>query len=438
MFEAIVEKFRQSVVKLSLKMHGCRVIQKAVALNYDGITTFKCCCFFMCSFLADVEGSSGFQVFQKTIRHSKCVHQNSKPCWRASWSMEFLQGTQMHSAWKIDVHRARFFPVSTCWVLSVWYKMLCARLFDAVYLPLLPCLGVVCQGLHQEYAWQSCCPRSQVSSFHTVHNILQSVSKDAKTEVQKCIEQMPPESVSFVVEAVEARLETVKHPLNNCVQLFSNELSVFETPGMCWELKHVTKSGRGKSNKRNFHRRFFHFPHTRKICEQKLWQDKAEAMAAHIYGCRIIQRLLEQGFPELIFRDRCGSEMIRGTWNGFKLIFDDSMIVDCGNLQGIALLSAWRGCCVRFFAATSPASLCTLHVKNHTPCFRKVKRKSRTNNTSNKQKICTPVTCNFKWGIRKLSTDPYGNYVAGSAQKFEIMIRCHPIRAKPLRSSGTS
>ncbi|CAJ1460697.1 unnamed protein product [Effrenium voratum] len=26
---AIVERFRQSVVKLSLKMHGCRVIQKA-------------------------------------------------------------------------------------------------------------------------------------------------------------------------------------------------------------------------------------------------------------------------------------------------------------------------------------------------------------------------------------------------------------------------
>jgi len=46
MFEAIVEKFRQSVVKLSLKMHGCRVIQKAVALDYDWITTFKCCCFF--------------------------------------------------------------------------------------------------------------------------------------------------------------------------------------------------------------------------------------------------------------------------------------------------------------------------------------------------------------------------------------------------------
>ena len=89
--------------------------------------------------------------------------------------------------------------------------MLCARLFDAVYLPLLPCLRVVCQGLHQEYAWQSCCPRSQVSSFHSVHNILQSVSKDAKTEVQKCIEQMPPESVSFVVEAVEARLETVQN-----------------------------------------------------------------------------------------------------------------------------------------------------------------------------------------------------------------------------------
>ncbi len=37
------------------------------------------------------------------------------------------------------------------------------RLFDAFYLPLLPCLGVVCQGLHQEYAWQSCCLRSQFS-----------------------------------------------------------------------------------------------------------------------------------------------------------------------------------------------------------------------------------------------------------------------------------
>ena len=31
--QAIVEKFRQSVVKLSLKMHGCRVIQKACRLG---------------------------------------------------------------------------------------------------------------------------------------------------------------------------------------------------------------------------------------------------------------------------------------------------------------------------------------------------------------------------------------------------------------------
>ena len=32
--QAIVEKFRQSVVKLSLKMHGCRVIQKALLSDH--------------------------------------------------------------------------------------------------------------------------------------------------------------------------------------------------------------------------------------------------------------------------------------------------------------------------------------------------------------------------------------------------------------------
>ena len=72
-------------------------------------------------------------------------------------------------------------------------------------------------------------------SFHAVHDILQSaVSKDTKPEVQKCIEQMPPESVSFVVEAVEARLETtgIKNT-SKFEQLYSDELSVFWMTGKC-------------------------------------------------------------------------------------------------------------------------------------------------------------------------------------------------------------
>lgn len=44
-----------------------------------------------------------------------------------------------HSAWKIDVHRALFFPVSTCWSLMVGDMMRCGAVQDCLMLFICPC-----------------------------------------------------------------------------------------------------------------------------------------------------------------------------------------------------------------------------------------------------------------------------------------------------------
>ena len=64
--QAIVEKFRQSVVKLSLKMHGCRVIQKAL--------------------LSPQKDDGAAQRIAGRL--FKCAHQNSSPCLPESCGME--------------------------------------------------------------------------------------------------------------------------------------------------------------------------------------------------------------------------------------------------------------------------------------------------------------------------------------------------------------